>query len=198
MPTSSTRRRPRMEDALALDIRTLSERGLLAPGRNQGTMTCTVRGHTFTESLQVAIDGDRGLMTISALVPDAAAQSAPQAIRLVTSCPPLGGRRWWFVCPLSGRRAWKLYKLAGEEVFCHRLALTPAPSYRSQRVSALDRTMARRAALHGKISDRGALTGKPAGMRWRTYLRMKARYRELEEREGRLLISRVFPEMNRK
>ena len=30
-------------------------------------------------------------------------------VRLVTTRPNYGGRRWWFLCPLNGRRAVKLY-----------------------------------------------------------------------------------------
>jgi hypothetical protein len=30
-------------------------------------------------------------------------------LRLVTTRPNYGGRRWWFLCPLAGRRAMKLH-----------------------------------------------------------------------------------------
>jgi hypothetical protein len=67
-------------------------------------------------------------------------------IQLQTSRPPLGGLRWWFVCPLivSGvacqRRAAKLYLPAGAQYFgcrkCHGLTYSSTQTW-DKRVAAL-------------------------------------------------------------
>jgi hypothetical protein len=41
-------------------------------------------------------------------------------IELETAPQPLGGRRWWFVCPRTGRRAAKLYLPSGAFTFASR------------------------------------------------------------------------------
>ena len=38
-------------------------------------------------------------------------------VRLVSTRPNYGGRRWWFVCPLVGRRVAKLYLPPGARLF---------------------------------------------------------------------------------
>ena len=43
-------------------------------------------------------------------------------VRLVTTRPNYGGRRWWFLCPLVGRRAAKLYLPPGGKLFGSREA----------------------------------------------------------------------------
>ena len=43
-------------------------------------------------------------------------------VRLVTTRPNYGGRRWWFLCPLVGRRAAKLYLPPGRRLFGSREA----------------------------------------------------------------------------
>ena len=46
-------------------------------------------------------------------------------VRVVSTVPTYGGRRWWFLCPLCDRRAAKLYLPPGGRLFgcrtCHRL-----------------------------------------------------------------------------
>ena len=43
-------------------------------------------------------------------------------VRLVSTRPNYGGRRWWFVCPLVGRRVAKLYLPPGGRLFGSREA----------------------------------------------------------------------------
>ena len=43
-------------------------------------------------------------------------------VRLVSTRPNYGGRRWWFLCPLVGRRAAKLYLPPGAKLFGSREA----------------------------------------------------------------------------
>lgn len=68
-------------------------------------------------------------------------------IRLVTTSPHLGGVRWWMVCPITNRRAASLYLFENMQRFCHRTAITPTPTYKSQRQTPLVRTSERLARV---------------------------------------------------
>lgn len=106
-----------------------------------------------------------------------------------------GGRRWFVRCPYTHRRAWKLYKWNGIDQFCHRDAIRPRPTYRTQRLGGGDRIMGQRWAIRRKLRDDFSdLFGepcKPKRMHWRTFERYAARDTELANREwayfGRLL-----------
>jgi hypothetical protein len=80
-------------------------------------------------------------------------------VRLTTTQPRFGGRRWWFVCPLiladrpCERRVGKLYLPPGGRYFgcrrCYRLTYTSCQAH-DKRVDALLRDPGlRRAAVHG-------------------------------------------------
>lgn len=94
-----------------------------------------------------------------------------------------GGTRAWFRCPAAGcgRRVAVLY---GGRIFacrhCHQLA------YDSQNQTvhsrALGRTQAIRMKLGGSPSLLEDFPGKPKGMHWRTYYRLRAQADEAEDR----------------
>ena len=81
-----------------------------------------------------------------------------------------------------------LYKWEPVDLFCHRDAIRPRPTYAIQRVSGFDRVITQRWALRRKMGDTlSDLTGepiKPKWMRWRTYERYAARDAELEAQDA--------------
>lgn len=108
-------------------------------------------------------------------------------IELETVACHYGGLKWYMRCPYTCRRALKLYKWPGIDLFCHRNAIKPLPTYASQRVSGSDRIMAQRWALRRKLGDSVSdLTMdpiKPKWMRWRTFWRFLDRDADLAARE---------------
>jgi hypothetical protein len=92
---------------------------------------------------------------------------------LVTTTPPYGGRRWWFVCPSTGRRAMKLHLPYGARVFASRQAYRLG--YAVQREGALDQARRRARKARKRIGGSPNLTErlpwKPKWMRWATYWR---------------------------
>lgn len=90
-------------------------------------------------------------------------------------------RRATLVCrlPVRRRRALMLYKWEPVDLFCHRDAIRPRPTYTIQRVVKAARVITQRWALRRKMGDTlSDLTGepiKPKWMRWRTYERYAAR-----------------------
>lgn len=141
------RARPCVEDVPALDVLRLARAGVLdADGTGElrcgdSTVAYRVHGDVMELAFVTAVDG----VTLS---------ETRQAIALVATVPPFGGRRWWFACPACGVMRTKLY-LAETAFACRACA---AYTYRSvqrhdKRVDALRRRPDRvRAVLAGEVA----------------------------------------------
>jgi hypothetical protein len=100
-------------------------------------------------------------------------------VRLEWTGYNLGGRRAWSLCPAKGcgRRVALLY-IGGAGIFacrhCYRLA------YACQRETADDRAARRADSIRERLGWQAGILnvngGKPKGMHWRTYERLKAEY----------------------
>jgi hypothetical protein len=111
----------------------------------------------------------------------------------------LGGRRAWFLCPARGcgRRVAILY---GGSIFacrhCHKLA------YQCQRETDDDRAMRRADTIRRRLGwEPGILNGgggKPKGMHWRTFERMKAEYAAFANASWAGMAERLGLSQNRK
>jgi hypothetical protein len=94
-------------------------------------------------------------------------------ILLEPSRPPLGGLRWWFICPRLNRRVRKLYLPLGGRHFWSRRSYRLA--YASQRETVSDRAMRRARKLYQRLGGDPAddeYPDKPKRMRWTTYNRL--------------------------
>ena len=165
-------------DMHPLDVRKINRAGLLTPGRwFNWQWTCNGE---VTATINLRVEADR-------VVLDYRNQNRHHnggewepmnyAVRLDwTSCGFRGQRVWWR-CPAvgCGRRVAVLH---GGRVFacrqCNRLA------YRSQREADDDRATRRADKLRDRLGwDPGILNGdggKPKGMHWRTYWRLRAEH----------------------
>ncbi len=105
-------------------------------------------------------------------------------IELEWSVCPLGGSRPWLVCPDCGRRSGVLYytNFIRGDLAC-RICL--GLIYPSTRERPLARLIRRAYVLRGRLGASGSLfdplPGKPPGMRWRRYLRLRRRLEAYEE-----------------
>jgi len=109
-------------------------------------------------------------------------QHVEQVVRLVSTIPNFGGRRWWMICPYSGRRVAKLYMPPGGDCFASRQSWRLG--YHSQRVARRDRSFEKLFRLQRKLgSEQGweAPLRRPKGMWHRTYERHLERYYELDD-----------------
>ena len=94
--------------------------------------------------------------------------SAAYSIKLTTTCPHLGGLRWWFTCPLmiSGRecrqRVAKLYLPPTAHYFgcrhCHELTYTSCQ--KSRKYDPLDRLIAMRMGSDMDMMDADVIKKK--------------------------------------
>jgi hypothetical protein len=103
-------------------------------------------------------------------------------VRLVTTRPPFGGLRWWFICPSTGQRVSKLFLPRGGRKFLSRQAYRLG--YACQRVTPLERRQRRIARLIRTLGGEGRygeeIPEKRKWMRWATYDALVAEIDRLE------------------
>lgn len=186
--------RPRLESALALDVRALVRN--VKPGKRlQSTLTWSRDGADIASiDARVELSDTAGTSTLSYSTTDRDGihHAVQCVIALESIALPWGtGRRWFMVCPYTGRRARILRKFSGVDLFCYASAIRPRPTYASQRDSGSERVMRQRWALRRKLGDTFTdLTGepyKPRWTRWRTFNRYAARDAALAELEDAYL-----------
>lgn len=115
------------------------------------------------------------------------------SVRLHVSSPPLGGTRWWFVCPMRGCRVAKLYLPPWSDRLGSRDA--HGLSYPDQRLSRFDRRLARvrsiRAQCGGGPNLLEPFPDRPKGMHAKRYDRLWDADAEAMQRYLSLLASRL-------
>ncbi|MBL6985229.1 MAG: hypothetical protein ISR74_06505 [Candidatus Thioglobus sp.] len=91
-----------------------------------------------------------------------------------------GGERKWFICPSCGGRCGILYQ--SSELFKCRSCSDVL--YDSQLEGYLDRLLRKSRKLEERLSEgyTGDIYGKPIGMHWRTYNRLKKAENRIQER----------------
>jgi|ERR1700722_13259978 len=192
MPRKRTR--VLIEDAIGLRLVDLQARGVIEPGKiREDTLTWrTPSGSprlTVVLSSDVFANGGRLTLRYKPIIGDA---SVTLEVQLATTRPHFGGLRWWLLCPVSGMRATKLYLFAGRHEFCHRAAMTPLPSYRSQRLTPLRRAMERAAEAERNRALAHKLLGERGGVTPRQYAQLVARATRLRTKEAGLLVERLY------
>ena len=118
--------RPTVEDCLTLDINKLLRDRCLVPGRWMGgVLRWTVVG-TGRELASVGYSADLADPAAARMRlyfgrgEGEARREHVCTVRLTTTRPRYGGRRWWFACPVSGRRCGKLHIPPGAGTFAAR------------------------------------------------------------------------------
>jgi hypothetical protein len=172
--------RPTTDDGITLDIRHLTRAGLVPERPQSGTLQWTwpqSGGPACHIAYDVALGKDEGTLRLASITCfdsfGRAGRIGTQTIHLVTTTPPYGGRRWWFLCPSTGRRVVKLHLPYGERSFASRKA--HGLDYAVQRESAPERARRRarraRKRIGGNANLIERLPMKPKWMRWATYWR---------------------------
>ena len=162
-------------DMRALDILRLQRDGLLIAGRAFG-WHWTVNGNEVA-SIQMRTEADRVILNYRSRSNGGEWQAMEYPVILEWTPCNLGGRRAWFLCPAQGcgRRVAVLY---GGSIFacrhCHKLA------YDCQRETDDDRAMRRADTIRRRLGWGAGIAnpagGKPKGMHWRTFERMRAEH----------------------
>lgn len=165
------------DDMLRLDVRRLQRDGLLQSG-TLNTLSWSRHGQK-AGSIQISTDGYSVRLVYQSPRMGGEAQQMDYLVSLTWTQCSFGGERAWFCCPAQGcgRRVAILY---GGSVFacrhCHRLA------YSSQRDRFPDRHALRADRVRKKLGlELGRFTvshGKPKGMHWKTFNRLKAEHQQ--------------------
>ena len=112
-------------------------------------------------------------------------------LRLTATRQPVGGVRWWILCPKCNRRAGKLYCPVPERVWGCRICWDLG--YRSRRMDPIAACVRRAERIRWPLECHGIFFGPPPGtprtrfpkpkrMRWTTYRRILDRAYEYEFR----------------
>jgi hypothetical protein len=172
--------RPTVESSIILDIRHVTRAalglGVSQSGQLQWTWPNGPEPVCYAE-YQADLSEDAGTLRLANIrhfdSSGRPVRTEGQTIRLVTTAPPYGGRRWWFECPSIGQRVMKLYLPCGAQGFASRQA--HHLGYAVQRESAPDRSRRRARKARARISEGlnliEELPRKPKWMRWATYWR---------------------------
>jgi len=162
-------------DMRPLDIRKLQRDGLLKPGR-AFSWQWTVNGKEVA-SIQMRTEVDRVILHYRSRSDGGEWQAMEYPVTLEWTGLHFGGRRAWFLCPARGcgRRVAILF---GGSIFacrhCHKLA------YACQRETDEDRAMRRADTIRRRLGWGAGIAnpegGKPKGMHWRTFKRLRAEY----------------------
>ena len=162
-------------DMQGLDIRQIQHDGLLTPGQCLfWPWSLNGDGPTF---IQIRAEPDRVILNYRNRNDDGEWLPMECTVYLEWTDCNLGGKRSWFLCPVPGcgRRVAILH---GGSFFacrhCHKLA------YASQREADEDRAARRadniRLRLGWPVGILNSVGGKPKGMHWHTFWRLKAEH----------------------
>lgn len=174
---SNYRGRPQTRDALPLDIRKITRKGLLVPGMRFSWQWLV--NDLVVASISIRI-GFRNIVALAWRV-IGTGEVVEQWVQTHTSPCHLGGQRHWFTCPRCGTRVAVLYA-PSRDFICRRCG---GLAYATQSEDRGDRAATKANKLRTRLGwEIGILNmdgPKPKGMHWKTYHRLKAEHDRLVE-----------------
>jgi hypothetical protein len=157
-------------DSMPLDIRKITRKGLLVPG-NSFTWQWLVNDRQVA-AISIRVDFNQG-MVLSYRI-KSTGELVEQRVQTQTSPCHLGGQRQWFTCPRCSKRVAVLYA-PGRYFACRDCG---GLSYATQKESAGDRASTKADKLRKRLGWAAGILngdgGKPKGMHWTTYQRLKS------------------------
>jgi hypothetical protein len=168
---SSYSGKPETGDSTPLDIRKIMRKGLLAPG-SSFSWQWTVNDRQVAA---IRIWVDRESLVLSYRM-KSTGEVVEQRVQMHTTPCHLGGQRHWFTCPRCRKRVAVLYA-PGRYFACRQCG---GLGYATQKEGAGDRAATRADKLRKRLGwEAGILNGqggKPKGMQWETFLRLKSQH----------------------
>ena len=168
---SSYSGKPETNDSMPLDIRKIARSGLLIPGSSFGWQW-TVNDRPVA-SIRIRVDRESLVLSYRM---KSTGEVVEQRVQTQTTPCHLGGQRHWFACPLCSKRVAVVYA-PGRYFACRQCC---GLGYATQKESAGDRAATRADKLRKRLGwEAGILNGpggKPKGMHWKTFLRLKSHH----------------------
>jgi len=193
---------PTIEGALRLDIDKMKRWGVIQRGDHLfGEMTFNFDDDKLSIKFESLVNDQESWLRVQYVIGDywtGQRHQVDDKIFLVSTQPPFGGLRWWFLCSRLNRRVRKLYLPLGGRHFWSRQAYGLA--YPSQRETAYDRAMRRVHKLYLRLGGDPAddeHPTKPKRMRWTTYHRLVDKLAAAERVVDEMLAARWFPSKTR-
>ena len=139
-----------------LDIAMLRQAGLRAGiiGTIRMTWTCSWDGELPVEMRIDARSPDAAAIELRHVTRNNEQREISYTVRLAATRPPLGGWRWWFICPSTGQLCGKLFLPLGGHCFLSRAAYRLG--YACQRENRRDRLLRKASKLHRALGGDGA------------------------------------------
>ena len=163
-------------DSMPLDIRKFARKGLLVPGSNF-SWEWTVNDRKVA-GINIRVDLQSMVLSYRIKSTD---EMVEQRVQTQTSPCHLGGQRHWFTCPRCSKRVAVLYA-PGQYFACRQCG---GLGYATQKEGVGDRAMTKADKLRKRLGWPAGIanpnTGKPKGMHWKTYDRLKRDHDELKQ-----------------
>ena len=168
---SSHSGKPVTNDSTPLDIRKITRKGLLVEGNRFSWQWTVYDRQVAGINIRVGFES----MVISYRV-KSTGEEVVQRVQTQRSPCHLGGQRQWFTCPRCSKRVAVLYA-PGRYFSCRQCN---GLSYATQKEDDGDRASAKADKLRKRLGWPVGIFngdgGKPKGMHWETYLRLKSQH----------------------
>ena len=175
------------DDLRSLDVRLLQREKTLQPGMLFQLSWPSRNG--APNAINVSVDTDCVVLRYQQSWQGGGFQSCVNSIELDWTRCHFGGRRAWWLCPLCDKRVTILYSGPSRYACRHCFSL----DYRSQRETPEDLAIRRvnklRARLKWKAGILNPSTGKPKGMHWSTFHRL----RSVHDQQAARLLAGILP-----
>lgn len=178
--------RPIADECRKIDLAWMLRKGLAVEGRESAGRLNWNHGGNPAGSISYQTDmrsSSNARMVLSYSRGEGAERErVEQVVRLTTTRPHFGGKRWWMICPYRGVRAGKLYMPLNGDRFASREAWRLG--YQSQRHASRDRPFEALFRLQKKLGCEqgwGNSVTRPKGMHRRTYERFLDEFHRLDD-----------------
>ena len=165
--------KPETNDSMPLDIRKLARAGALVPGRSFGWQWLV--NNRQVAGISIRVDLHLHSMVLAYRV-KSTGELVEQQLHTQTSRCYLGGERCWFTCPQCIKRVAVLYA-PGRYFACRKCY---GLGYATQKEGAGDRASTKTNKLRKRMGWKAGIFngdgGRPKGMHWKTYHRLKSHH----------------------
>ena len=159
-------------DSMPLDIRKITRKGLLVQG-NCFSWQWLVNDRKVA-GISVRVGFDNGM--VLSYRKKSTGEVVEQQVQTQTSPCHLGGQRHWFTCPQCSKRVAVLYA-PGRYFACRQCG---GLGYATQKEGAGERASTKADKLRKRLGWQAGILnadgGKPKGMHWKTYQRLKSHH----------------------
>ncbi|MEI6599490.1 MAG: hypothetical protein WCN21_03385 [Comamonadaceae bacterium] len=166
--------KPETSDSSPLDIRKINRKGLLVPGKCF-SWQWTVNDQVVS-SISLRVESQALVLSYRK---KSTGENVEQRVQIQSSPCHLGGQRHWFTCPRCGKRVAVLYA-PGRYFTCRQCG---GLGYATQKEGVGDRASTKadkiRKRLGWPVGILNEADGKPKGMHWKTYWRLKSQHNAL-------------------